>query len=79
VDTKASVHTSTREADKDTKLGRCPLRGRRIAVAADVILGFFLESRELFTVSVSAYASASQSEEMVEEEVQPLERGQIKN
>lgn len=79
MDTEASMHTSTGEADKDTKLGRCPLWGRRIAVAADIVLGFFLESRELFTVSVSAFASASQSDEMGEGEVQPLERGQIKN
>jgi hypothetical protein len=43
------------------------LRGWRIAVATNIILGFFLESGELFTVSASACASASQSDWIIED------------
>jgi hypothetical protein len=47
VDTQATVYARARQADEDAELGRRPLRRGRIAVAADVVLGFLLESGQL--------------------------------
>lgn len=47
VHAEASMHAGARQADKDAKLGGCPLRGWRIAVAAEVVLGFLLEGGKL--------------------------------
>lgn len=51
------MHAGARQADKDAKLGRRPLRGWRIAVAAEVVLGFLLEGGKLGWTS--AHVSAS--------------------
>lgn len=61
------MHTSARKTDKDTEFGRRPLRGWRIAVAANVVLGFLLQSGELFADSMSACVSASQSDWAIED------------
>lgn len=47
VDAEPSVHTGAREADKNAKLGRRPLRRGRVAIAANVVLGLLLERGQL--------------------------------
>jgi hypothetical protein len=53
VDAEAAMHAGAGEADEDSEFGRCPLRRGRIAVAADVVLGFFLEGGQLQATAVS--------------------------
>jgi hypothetical protein len=45
-----SMHPRTTQADKDAEFRRGPLRGRRAAVAAAVVLGGFLNLEELASV-----------------------------
>jgi hypothetical protein len=56
---QAAVHARAAEADEDAELGRGPLRGRRVAVAAEVVVGFFLDGEELLGEMVVSFAYES--------------------
>lgn len=49
VDAEAAVYARAAEADEDAKLGARPLRRGSIAVAAEVVAGFFLDGEELYS------------------------------
>lgn len=47
VHAQPAVHTRAAEADEDAELGRRPLWGGRVAVAAEAVSRFFLDGEEL--------------------------------
>jgi hypothetical protein len=60
---QAAVLAGAGQTDEYAELRRCPLRGRRVTIAADVVARFFLKSSELLRKENKALVGARKEDD----------------